>query len=393
MDTGSLMDRYPAISDLERRAARRIPHFSWEYLASGTGAEQAVQRNLDALAEVTLTPQLMKGAFEPTTETELFGITYAAPIGIAPVGLTGLIWPGADAALAAAAAAKQIPYVLSTVATEKPEVAGPKAEGMGWFQLYPPRDMGTLDDMLERVAASGFTTLVVTADVPAPSRRERQRKAKIRVPPVIGPSLLWQALRHPSWSIGVLRHGLPRFRGLEKYVDKNTMRQTAGFVGANFGGTLSFDYLARVRDAWSGPLVVKGILDPDDAQRSVELGVDGVQVSNHGGRQLDGTIAAIDALVPIVERVGDQVAILFDSGVRDGLDVARAVALGADFVFCGRAFMFGVAALGEPGPGHAYEILVDGLRNVMSQTGCREMSELAARVATSPLAVSREIMS
>ncbi len=376
----------PGIDDLERRAGKRIPHFAWEYLASGTGDDRAVQNNLDGMARIQLVPQLLKGVLEPSVETEVFGIRYAAPIGIAPVGLTGLIWPGADAALAKTAAEKGIPYTMSTVATEKPEVAGPNAAGMGWFQLYPPREKDLRADLIERVKASGFTTLVVTADVPAASRRERQRKARVRVPPVIGPKLVAQSAIHPAWSIGILRNGLPRFKTLEKYIDQATMKTTAGFVGANLGGTLSWEYLAEVRELWDGPLVVKGILDVEDAQRCVDTGADAVQVSNHGGRQLDAVPPAIDSLAPIVDRIGAQVPVFFDSGVRSGLDVARAIALGASFVFCGRAFMFGLGAIGEAGPGHAYEILREGLINTMAQTGCTTLDELSERLDRSNMA-------
>ena len=379
-----LMDTYPSISDLEARAKKRIPSFAWEYLDSGTGDDATVERNLSALSDVVFRPQLMKGLLEPVIETELFGVTYSAPIGIAPIGLTGLIWPGADAALAAAAATRRIPYTMSTVATESPEVAGPNADGMGWFQLYPPREDALRETLIDRVQSCGFTTLVVTADVPTASRRERQRKARIRVPPAIGPRLVMQSAIRPAWSWGVLRHGLPRFRALEDYIDSATMENTAGFVGANLGGTLSFDYLSRVREQWQGPLVVKGILDPDDAQRCIDHGADGIQVSNHGGRQFDGSIAGIEALPDIVDRVGDSVPVLFDSGVRSGTDVARGLALGAKFVFCGRAFMFGVAALGANGGGHAYDILADGLLNTMHQVGCASLSELSDRLVAAP---------
>jgi L-lactate dehydrogenase (cytochrome) len=363
------MDDYPAISYLEAKAKKRMPHFAWEYLASGTGAGELVDRNNKALGAVTLVPQLLKGRLKPQ-----------APIGIAPVGLTGLIWPGADAALAQAAAEHRIPYVLSTVGTASPESAGAAADGMGWFQLYPPRKPEIRADLLERAANAGLTTLVVTADVPAGSRRERQRKARVRVPPVIGPRLVFQAAIHPAWTAGVLRNGMPRFRGLEKYADKDSMANMARFVGSNLGGTLSYEYLAEVRELWKGPLVVKGILDPGDAERCVELGADAIQVSNHGGRQLDGAPTPVDMLPVILERLDGAVPVFFDSGVRSGLDVARALALGADFVFAGRAFMFGLAALGPKGVGLAYQILQEDLVNAMAQSGCATLGELPHRL-------------
>ncbi|MBT8249344.1 MAG: alpha-hydroxy-acid oxidizing protein [Acidimicrobiia bacterium] len=375
------MDRFPSIDDLERRAKRRIPHFAWEYLDSGTGDDVARDRNISALQDVTFTPQVMKGPLRPYIGTELFGVPYSAPIGIAPIGMTGLIWPGASTALAVTAASRSIPFVLSTVGTEKPEVIGPLAEGMGWFQLYPPRDASVRDDIIARAASSGFTTLVVTADVPIASRRERQRKARIRVPPSIGPRLIAQVLLRPVWAMELMKHGLPRFRTLERYLDAATMRNAAGFVGANLGGTLSFEYLTEVRDQWKGPLVVKGILDPDDAARCVGAGADAVIVSNHGGRQLDGAVASIDALPAVVERIGSATPVLFDGGVRHGIDVARAIALGASFVFCGRAFMYGLGALGDRGPEHVLDILTDGLINTMHQTGCESLTELRQRLA------------
>lgn len=376
-----LMDRFPSISDLESRAKRRIPVFSWEYLASGTGDESLIERNVSAMNDVQFVPEFLKGPLEPNVETELFGMSYAAPIGIAPIGLTGLIWPGADGALADAAAACRIPYVLSTVATEKPEVAGPRAQGMGWFQLYPPKDNEVRTDLINRVAGSTFSTLVVTADVPWPSRRERQRKAQVRVPPVIGPKLIVQAAMRPAWTRALLSNGMPHFKTLESYTETSSMTDVASFVGASLGNTLSWEYLEEIRKQWRGPLVVKGILSPSDAQRCVDAGADGVQVSNHGARQLDGALAAIDALGPVVEKVGSQTKVLFDSGIRSGLDVARALALGADFVFCGRAFMFGLAALGPDGAKHAFEILNDGLINTLYQTGCDRTHQLSERLA------------
>lgn len=375
------MDRFPSISDLETRARRRIPRFAWTYLESGTGSDVSRDDNITALADVKFKPQFLKGPLNPSTETELFGVTYAAPIGIAPIGLTGLIWPGADAALASTAQRSRIPYVMSTVSTTTPEEAGPLAGGMGWFQLYPPRDPDLRDDICERAKNAGFTALVVTADVPAASRRERQRKARLRVPPKITPSLVAQAAVAPMWVKELRKHGMPHFRTLTPYVSSDDMAQTAGFVGANLGGTLSWDYLQALRERWDGPLIVKGILDTDDAAQCVEAGADAVWVSNHGGRQLDGAIASIDALSPIVQRIDGSVPVIFDSGIRDGLDIARALACGADFCFAGRAFMFGLGALGEQGAEHALDILQEGLINVMHQVGVEETFDLRNRLA------------
>ena len=376
-----LMDRFPAIADLEARAKRRIPHFGWEYLASGTGDESAMHRNRTAMLEVELLPQLMKGVLAPDTTTTLLGTEYVAPIGVAPVGMTGLIWPGSDLALARAAQAGRFPHVLSTVATTTPEVVGPVAGDMGWYQLYPPREAELRDSILDRVAGAGYRTLVVTADVPAGSRRERQRKAHIRVPPKITPRLLVQSALHPAWSVAILRHGIPRFRTIEQYIPGGSLAAVAGFVGASLGGSLSFDYLSEVRDRWDGHIVVKGILDPGDARRSIDHGADAVWVSNHGGRQLEASPASISCLPAIVDEIGGEVPVLFDSGVRSGADVARAISLGADFVFAGRPFYFGMGALGDRGAAHAFEILRDGLVNVMHQTGCETVAELRDRAA------------
>jgi L-lactate dehydrogenase (cytochrome) len=376
----ALMDRYPAIEDLERRARRRIPHFGWEYLASGTGDESAMHRNRSAMVEVELVPQLMKGVLAPDTTTELFGVEHVAPIGVAPVGMSGLIWPGADLALARSAQAGRFPHVLSTVATTAIEDVAPVAGDMGWFQLYPPRELELRDALLDRVAAAGYRTLVVTADVPAGSRRERQRKAHIRVPPKITPRLVFQSVTHPAWSLAVLRHGVPRFRTIEEYIPGGSLSAVAGFVGASLGGSLSFDYLDDVCERWGGPVVVKGILDSADARRSINCGVDAVWVSNHGGRQLEASPAAIRCLPQVADAVAGHVPVLFDSGVRSGADVARAISLGADFVFAGRPFYFGLGALGADGPAHVFEILRDGLVNVMHQTGCESLAELRHRV-------------
>ena len=371
--------KFQTVDDLRRRARRRTPRFAWEYLDSGEGDERARDRNREYLQRVLLTPRFLKGKLEPEVSTELFGVRYSLPLGIAPMGLTGLMWPNADVALADTAARCSIPLVASTVNTADVSVLGPRTQGMGWFQLYPPRDTDVREDLLDRAHRAGFNVLVVTADVPARARRERQTRERVSMPPRITPRHVTQAALRPAWTLGLLRNGLPRFHTLERYVDRATLRQLAGFVGASLGGTLSWDYLAETCDLWPGPVVVKGILHPDDAARCVDTGADAVVVSNHGGRQLDAAPAAIEALGPIVERIGGRVPVLFDGGVRSGLDIARALALGADFTFTGRSFMYGLCALGARGAEFVASMFEQQLTSVMHQLGCERLDELRDR--------------
>jgi L-lactate dehydrogenase (cytochrome) len=375
-----LMNRLPSVQDLHRRTRRRIPHFSWEFLDSGTGADACVRRNREALEAITLVPQFMKGAFEPDLRTNLFGVDYSAPFGVAPVGMSGLVWPKTEEVLGRTAARRRIPYTLSTFSNQVPEVIGGLVDGMGWFQLYPPRSANVRGDMLARARDAGFTALLVTIDVPVASRRERQVRSGISAPPRITPALLLQCALRPRWTLATLCAGMPHFPGLEKYAAPEDLRNFLQFLGREFGGTLDWEYLKAVRDEWDGPLVVKGVLDVGEAREAADIGVDGVMVSNHGGRQFDGAPASVSRLPAISEAVGDRVKVLFDGGVSSGLDIARAIALGADFVLLGRAFMSGVAALGEAGGEHVVEILTADLKNNMTQLGCSTLAELSDRL-------------
>jgi len=367
---------YPALIDLANKAKRRIPYVAWEYLQSGTGDEDLLERNRTALQKITFLPKFCKGVLAPTLETTLFGQQYAAPFGIAPVGLTGLMWPKVEHFLAATANRYQIPYTLSTVATETPETVGPHVGNMGWFQLYPPKEKDLRQAILKRAKDAGFHTLLVTADVPMPSRRERTKRAGLKMPPQITPKMIWEGITHPAWTIATLRNGLPRLRTVEKYATHTNMKFVSNMVGNRLGGTLSWDYCKILKDEWDGPVVLKGILHPEDAIKAVECGLDGIIVSNHAGRQFNGAPASIDALPAIVKAVRGQTKILFDSGVRTGLDIMRALHLGADFVLLGRGFVYGVAALGRYGGDHVTEILMDDLKNNMVQIGVEKISEL-----------------
>ena len=380
----SLMQRYPAIGDLRARARRRIPRFAWEFLDSGTGEDDAVRRNRDAFSAVTLVPRFMQGEFEPDIATTLFGTRYAAPFGVSPVGMNSLVWPGTDRILAAAAARHRIPYSMSTVANDTPERLGTLANGMGWFQLYPPRDAAIRADLLARARDSGFTTLLVTVDVPAISRRERQMRAGVGAGFRLTPAMAWQCALRPAWSLATLREGRPRVPGLERYAPGGDLQRFLAFVGSVLNGTFDWRYVDGLRRDWDGPLVLKGVLDPRDAEEAVARGVDGVLVSNHGARQFDGAPASIAALPRVADAVAGRASVLLDSGVRGGLDIARALALGADFVLLGRAFMYGVAALGECGADHTVRLLVEDLKTNMSNLGCPTLASLRERVASGP---------
>jgi L-lactate dehydrogenase (cytochrome) len=373
-----LSNAYPAIEDLRLKAFKRVPHVAWEYLESGTGNEELLQRNREAFEAIRFIPKFCRGPIDASIETTLFGQSYSAPIGMAPVGLSGLIWPKAELHLAAASRRLNIPFCLSTVATETPETIGPLAGQQGWFQLYPPKDKELRQSLLKRARASGFHTLVVTADVPMASRRERSKRAGLKMPPAITPELLWQGIKHPVWALETLKRGLPRLRTVEAYTQQSDFKFVSGFVGNRLGGTLDWDYCKELKDSWKGPVVIKGLLHPEDAEQAINIGLDGIWVSNHGGRQFNGAPAAIEALPDVVDQVNGRVPILFDSGVRNGLDVMRALNLGADFVMLGRAFLYGVAALGHYGADHAAHILMDDLKNNMVQLGVSDLEQLKA---------------
>jgi len=232
----TLHRKYPTIADLRGRARKRIPHIAWEYLDCGTGDERALARNLESMGNVTLVPRFMCGEFHPEVGTTLCGRSYDAPFGVAPVGVCGLMWPQAERMLASAAARYSIPYCLSNVATQTPETIGPLVGDMGWFQLYPPRTRELRSEILRRVRESNFHTLVVTADVPAPGRRERTIRAGLRVPPRVTPRFVWEALLHPGWTAGTLRAGLPRLRMMEPYAKSASMKDVVSQKqGCSFG--------------------------------------------------------------------------------------------------------------------------------------------------------------
>lgn len=370
--------RYPAISDLKAAARKRIPHFVWEYLDSATGSEATLRRNRSKLDDVLFQPSILHGEFTPDLTTTLLGRDYPLPIGIAPVGMSGLIWPGAEKMLARTAAKEGIPYTISTVATQTPEDVAAHHGGQGWFQIYPPRDPIIRKDMLARAKAAGLSTLVLTVDVPVASRRERQTRGGLQQPPKLTGRLALQAAMCPAWLMGIRETGMPHMKLMDSYADQKTALPSNQHVGYLLRTSPDWAYVDHLRNEWEGPLIVKGVLDAKDVPELAQRGVDAIWVSNHAGRQFDAAPATIEALPAI--RAATDLPILFDSGIESGLDVMRALALGANFVMLGRAFHYGLGAMGEPGAAHALDILRQDMIANMGQIGAKTLSELPGRL-------------
>ena len=375
----ALKRRYPTAHDLRRRARRVLPRFAFEYMDGGAGADTGIARNWAALDDVQLVPRYARVVEPPAAETTLFGRDYAAPLGIAPIGGPGTVFPGAETYLAAAAQAARIPYTLGVMSGIDVERAAEIAPDVLWFQLYrfSRNDHEIGFDLVRRAADAGAHVLVLTVDTPIRTTRPREVKSGISNPFRMTARLRMEALSSPRWFRSLLRNGVPRFVSFAPYIGADpTFAATAAFVEREFGGAFTWDEIARYRDKWKKPMVLKAVLHPDDAERAVSLGLDGIVVSNHGGRQIDALPPSIDLLPGIVERVGGRATIVLDSGVRSGVDVARAVALGADAAFAGKAFLWSLGALGARGPGHLIDLFVEDIRATLGQLGCESLDEL-----------------
>lgn len=367
------------IADLRDRARRRLPRGIWEYAERGVEDETGMARNRAAFERVTFRPRVLRGVHAVDTSSEIFGRTAPFPLALAPTGAAGLLWYQGDLALARAAAAAGVPFTISSASTmdlEQIAVAG----GRLWFQLYYWEDRSLSHAVVDRAHDLGCEALFVTLDMPVPPNREYIQRNGFGTPFRLNARNTRDVLLHPRWLAGVmgryaLSGGIPSQANLP---DRLRAKVTKGAPpGALFKqDDLDWDAVKALRDRWPGKFVLKGILHPEDAEKALELGADGLVVSNHGGRALDSSIATIDALPDIVAAVGGRLTIFLDSGVRRGSDVVKAIALGADAVLTGRAPLYGLAAAGEAGVARALTLLQSETARTMAMLGARTMAEV-----------------
>ena len=327
---------------------------------------------------------------------DLFGHTYDAPFGISPIGLQGLMWPKTPEILAAAAFKHNVPFCLSTVSTSSIETIAEITQGRAWFQLYHPAEDKVRDDIINRAKAAELPVLVILADVPTFGYRPRDIRNGLAMPPSMSLRNIMQICGRPSWALSTLIIGKPEFETLKPYMPKGlNMKQLGQFMDKTFSGRLNEEKIKPIRDMWPGKLVVKGIACEADAERCIRLGVDGLWVSNHGGRQLDAGQSAIKALRAVVEKFKGQATIMMDSGIRSGPDIARTLATGSDFTMLGRTFMYGAAALGKKGGDHTISILKRQLQQVVEQICCQRVADFPNHLSnesrwTAPLNAVRQ---
>ncbi|CAN5174194.1 FMN-dependent L-lactate dehydrogenase LldD [soil metagenome] len=373
------MERAASVGDYRALAKARLPHFLFEYLDGGSYAEVTLGRNVADLEAVALRQRVLRDVSAIDLSTELFGEPWALPVGLGPVGLSGLYARRGEVQAARAAATAEVPFTLSTLsACSIAEVARDAGAGF-WFQLYIVKDRGLVAEMIARAKEAGCGALLLTVDLAVPGSRYRDYRSGLSGS-AGGSRRLWQSLCRPRWAWDVGVRGRPHtFGNLEPIAGSDAaLQDLMGWVGSNFDSSVTWKDVEWVRSQWDGPLIIKGILDPQDARSAAEAGVDGLVVSNHGGRQLDGVLSTARALPKVAEAIGGRKPVLVDGGVRSGLDVVRMLALGADFVLLGRAWAFALAAAGEEGVAHVLKIVEAEMRVAMALTGTTRISDLGS---------------
>lgn len=380
------LDRcFPSLAHIERQALRRLPKFIADYIYCGMGNGAAVRRNREALDAVQLLPRYSSTPASVDTGVDFLGRRWQAPFGIAPVGLGSFAWPRSAECLALQARHSNIPFCVASFALASLESLGTIAGESAWFQLYRPNRADIESDLIERALAAGYQTLMVTVDIPAPMRRAHDIHNGFGIPPRFDWNTLWQLLSHPRWSLALASHclkeGFPGFATLSPYVPEGLDPvQAMQFKSDLTLGNIDQQAMTRLRRLWPGKLIVKGVLDAEDALRYRDWGADAILVSNHGGRQLEAAPSALQQLPAVRAALGEGYPLLADGGVRSGIDICRMLASGADFVLLGRPFYYAMAAMGSPGAAHVIELLIEETRCAMAQLGCASLGELRQRL-------------
>jgi L-lactate dehydrogenase (cytochrome) len=373
-----------ASTDYRAAAKRRLPPFLFHYLDGGAYAEHTLRRNVADLADIALRQRVLNNMAELSLETRLFDETLAMPVALSPVGLAGMYARRGEVQAARGADAQGIPFTLSTVSVCPIEEVAPAINRPMWFQLYVLKDRGFMRNALERAKAAGVKTLVFTVDMPVPGARYRDAHSGMSGPNASARRVL-QAMTHPRWAWDVGLKGKPHDLGnISAYRGHPTgLADYMGWLGENFDPSISWKDLEWIREFWDGPMIIKGILDPQDARDAVSFGADGIVVSNHGGRQLDGVLSSACALPAIADAVKGEIKILADSGIRTGLDVVRTLALGADCAMLGRAYIYALATDGEAGVRNLLELIEKEMRVAMVLTGAKTISDINADLLVS----------
>ena len=372
----NINSQYPSVSDLRKRAKFKMPKFAFDYLDGGCNNDINLNKNRTDIQKIELMPNYLSAFDESIMKTELFGHTYDAPFGIAPIGLQGLMWPNSPEILAKAAKKHNIPFILSTVTTSSIETIAEITEGKSWFQLYHPADEKIKNDLLDRAENAGISVLVVLADVPTFGFRTRDIKNGLSMPPKMNLNNIIEVIKNPEWTLKTLLYGKPTFKTMMPYIPKGLNFQKLGeFMDITFSGRLNEERIASIRSKWKGTLIIKGIVGEQDTEKAIRLGADGLIISNHGGRQLDAGQSSIVSMTDLAKKYKNQIKIMVDSGLQSGPDIARAMASGAEFSFMGRSFMYGVGALGNEWGNHTISLIKKELLQVMEQLCCEKTSD------------------
>ena len=369
--------KYPSVADLRKRSRSKIPKFAFEYLDGGCNDDVNLKKNTQRIRDIELKPKYLVDYNKPSLKAELFGHIYDAPFGISPIGLQGLMWPKSPEILAKAAFDHNVPFVLSTVTTASIERIAEITEGKAWFQLYHPSEESVTKDILKRAEVAECPVLVILADVPSFGYRPRDIRNGLSMPPKMTLTNIVNAIKRPHWLFQTIINGQPSFETLKPYMPKKlNLSQLAKFMDATFSGRLNEEKIKKIRDLWKGKLVLKGAESIQDVKMACQLGLDGVIVSNHGGRQVDVGQATIDSIKTIAPLYKDKITLMMDSGIRGGADVARVMSTGIDFSFMGRTFMYGVSALGKKGGYHTISMLKTQLTQIMEQLSCSQVKDI-----------------